>query len=325
MNWIPWLIIIALCWALVDNPLQPKAWRQWRKARRTAHRQKEQAKRTRKGPARYWLEFIGSMVLFLFFFRAMVVEAYRIPSGSMERTLLVGDFLLVNKFLYGMRTPDWVGIPFTRFGFDVPYLELPPLRDPRPGDIMVFRYPKDPLTNYIKRMVAGPGQTVQVRDKHALVDGVEFPPMPGQVFAMRQVLPPDFHDVYIWPLGSGWNKDQWGPALVPARDMTIELTPEHWRLYREAIEQEGRRLSTTPEGGFLVDGRPATSYTFSQNHYFMMGDNRDRSADSRYWGFVPEENVVGKAWIIYFSFDAEKVKDEFWQVIRFGRLLRFIE
>ena len=325
MNWIPWLVIAALCWILLDNPLQPRSWRQWRKERKDAHRKKEQAKRSRKGPARYWLEFVGSMVLFLFFFRAMVVEAYRIPSGSMEKTLLVGDFLLVNKFLYGMRTPDWVGVPFTRMGFDVPYAELPPIRKPRPGDILVFRYPKDPLTNYIKRLVAGPGQTVQVVDKRPLVDGAEFLPPPEQQFAMRQVLPPDFHDVYIWPVGSGWNKDQWGPVTVPAKGMTIELGPETWRLYRDAIEEEGRALSTGQDGSFLVDDQPATSYTFQQNHYFMMGDNRDRSADSRYWGFVPEENIVGKAWIIYFSFDADKLKEEFWQVIRIGRLLRFIE
>jgi signal peptidase I len=325
MNWIPWLVIAALCWLLVDNPLQPPAWRKWRRARRQAHREKEQQKRARKGPARYWVEFVGSMVVFLFFFRAMVVEAYRIPSGSMENTLLVGDFLLVNKFLYGMRTPDWIGVPFTRAGFDIPYAQLPAIRKPRQGDILVFRYPKDPLTNYIKRLIAGPGQTVQVVDKKPVVDGVEFPPPPEQQFAMPQLLPSGYHDVYIWPVGSGWNKDQWGPVKVPAQGMTITLDPANWRLYRDAIEEEGHNLAAAPDGSFLVDGQPAASYTFAQNHYFMMGDNRDRSADSRYWGFVPEKNIVGKAWIIYFSFDGDKLKEEFWQVIRFGRLLRYIE
>ncbi|MFA7332631.1 MAG: signal peptidase I [Candidatus Delongbacteria bacterium] len=325
MNWIPWLIVLAFTWALVDNPLQPKAWREWRRTRRAAHRDKEQTKRERKGPTRYWLEFVGSMVLFLFFFRAMVVEAYRIPSGSMERTLLIGDFLLVNKFVYGMRTPDWIGVPFTRFGFDIPYVELPAIRDPKPGDILVFRYPKDPLTNYIKRLVAGPGQSIQLQDKRPFVDGAEFAPPAEQQFAMRQVLPPDFHDVYIWPGGSGWNKDQWGPVTVPAKGMSVELSPETWRLYKDSIQLEGHSLTTNAAGGFQLDGQPATSYTFEQNHYFMMGDNRDRSADSRYWGFVPEENIVGKAWIIYFSFDTTKLNEEFWQVIRWGRILHFIE
>jgi len=325
MNWIPWLIVLGLTWALVDNPLQPKAWREWRRTRREAHRQKEQGKRQRKGPTRYWLEFVGSMVLFLFFFRAMVVEAYRIPSGSMERTLLIGDFLLVNKFVYGMRTPDWIGIPFTRLGFDIPYAELPPIRKPAPGDIIVFRFPQDPLVNYIKRLVAGPGQTLSIVDKRPMVDGVEFAPLPHQQFAQHQVLPADFRDVLVWPWGSGWNKDQWGPVTVPAKGMSVELNPETWRLYRDAIEQEGHALSVKADGGYQIDGQLATRYTFQQDHYFMMGDNRDRSADSRYWGFVPEDLIVGKAWIIYFSFNGDKLDEEFWQVIRWSRLLRYIE
>jgi signal peptidase I len=325
MNWIPWLVVVVLCWIFIENPLQPKAWRELLAARKDRRRKKDLDKRVRKGPARYWLEFVGSIVLFLFFFRAMVAEAYRIPSGSMENTLLIGDFLLVNKVIYGSRTPDWVGIPFSRMGTDIPYVQLPALRKPRPGDILVFRYPMDPLVNYIKRLVAGPGQTIQVVDKVPMVDGHPFAKLPEQKHADDFSMPDFYADPQIFPLGSGWNRDFWGPVKVPQQGMKVDLDADSWRLYREAIQLEGHNLAVTGEGAFLVDGKPATSYTFEQNHYFMMGDNRDRSSDSRYWGFVPEKNIVGKAWIIYFSVNVDKLKEEFWQLIRWNRLLRFID
>ena len=273
------LLILIACWLFfgVNHPLLPAAYRKWLLAKREKRKAKEAAKRERKGPVRYWIEFIGSLVLFLFFFRAMVVEAYRIPTGSMERTLLVGDFLLVNKMIYGVRTPDWIGIPFTRYGFDVPSFKFPAFDDPEPGDIVVFKYPGDPMVNYIKRIVAGPGQTLEVRDKHVYVDGEEFMPYPGQQFMMRGILPADYQDSMIWPRGKGWNKDQYGPLTIP------------------------------------------------EDCYFVMGDNRDNSADSRYWGFLPRENIVGRAWIIYFSFDQQAISKEFWKTIRFWRMLNPIE
>lgn len=323
-NLVPWLVVLFLLYVFLDNPLQPPVWRRWRQARKARRQEREQDRKRRKGPVRYWIEFVGSMVLFLFFFRAMVVEAYRIPTGSMENTLLVGDFLLVNKFVYGMKTPDWIGVPFSRFGVDVPFWQAPALEDPTPGDVVVFKYPEDPAVNYIKRLVAGPGSTVEIDDKKVLVDGAEFVPRPGQVFADRRVLPDGVAGRGVWPRGTDWNKDQYGPLTVPAKGLTVELTPETWRFYRDAIGYEGHQLASAAGGGFAVDGQPATSYTFEQDHYFMMGDNRDRSADSRYWGFLPREYVVGKAWIIYFSFDRDALRREFWKTIRFGRLLNLI-
>ncbi len=193
------------------------------------------------------------------------------------------------------------------------------------GDVIAFKYPKDQETKYVKRVVGLPGRVISIEDKNVIIDGVKLDISRSPKFAMSQVLPPDFRDVYIWPVGSGWNKDQWGPVMVPVVGMVVDLTPDTWRLYHEAIEYEGSSLSVRSDGSFLLDGQTANRYTFRQNHFFVLGDNRDRSADSRYWGFVPEENIVGKAWLIYFSFDTTKLNEEFWQVIRWGRILSFIE
>ena len=133
----------------------------WREARLKI----KEERRRRKGPLREWIELIVSIIVIVFFIRLVVVEAFRIPTGSMEDTLLVGDFLLVNKFIYGVRSPDWIGVPYTRLGFFIPFFRLPGIREPRPGDIVVFRFPLDPNLSYIKRCVAVEGQTVEIREK----------------------------------------------------------------------------------------------------------------------------------------------------------------
>jgi signal peptidase I len=316
--------VLVLMYIFIDNPLQPKRWRQWRRKLKESQQEKEQSRRVRQGPVRYWIYFVGSIALFLFFFRAMVAEAYRIPTGSMEKTLLVGDFLLVDKFVYGMKTPDWIGIPFSEFGTDIPFLQLPSINEPESGDVVVFKYPLEPDVNYIKRLVATPGQEIVIRNKQVFLDGEEFLPYPEQQFAQRQILPANYRDSMIWPNGIGWNKDQWGPAIVPAKGMTIELTAKNWNLYQRAIQLEGHEVVPFQKGKFKIDGEVVSSYTFEQDHYFMMGDNRDRSSDSRYWGFMPRANVIGKAWVIYFSFDKFKIKEEFWNVIRWSRMLNVI-
>jgi signal peptidase I len=247
----------------------------WRTRRKEERKRREEEKKLRKGPVRYWIDVVGSIVITVFLIKAMVVEAYRIPSPSMEKTLLVGDFLLVNKFVYGMKTPDWIGIPLTMVGFDIPYVQLPSLAEPKTGDVIVFKYPLDPRQNYIKRCIAGPGQTIEIRDKRVFVDGVEFEHLPHQQQS-EGLLEAGMPERGIVPGGMGWNRHNFGPLEVPA------------------------------------------------DSYFMMGDNRDNSSDSRFWGFVPRENIVGKAWIIYFSWDGSQLKRRFWKVIRVGRLLDLI-
>jgi len=247
------------------------AFYNWRKRRKAYIKER----RKRIGPVRDWLETIITVGLMVFVIRVTVVEAFRIPTASMEDTLLVGDFLLVSKFTYGIRTPDWLGIPFTDIGFSVPFTRLPGLKDPKPGDIIVFRYPGNPRINYIKRCVAVAGQTVEIKNKKVYVDGELFPDMYGMKYTDSRILPSEFQERGIIPPGEG-NRDNYGPVTVP------------------------------------------------EGHLFMMGDNRDNSSDSRYWGFLPFENVIGKAYRIYFSWDKNMPLYRLFKKIRWSRIGQLI-
>lgn len=181
---------------------------------------------------------LGVALILALMIKASVVEAYKIPSSSMERTLLVGDFLLANKFIYGMRLP----IPFTD-------IRLPAIEDPEPGDIIIFKYPEDQRQNYIKRCIATEGQKIKIINKQVYVDGEPVPlPAHGQ-----------FIDNRILPFKN--SGDHWGIGI---RDNMPEIE--------------------VPSG-----------------YLFVMGDNRDNSADSRFWGFLDRRLVVGKAMIIHWS------------------------
>lgn len=147
--------------------------------------------------------------------RQLVVQAYTIPTSSMEKTLLVGDFLLVNKFVYGMQTPDWIGIPYTEIGFWMPWVyRFPAIKDPEPYDVIIFRYPENPYLDYIKRCIAIPGQTVEVINKKVFVDSVAFPRPPGMEHIDRITYPRNITGgMRIFRhLGS---RDNFGPITLP--------------------------------------------------------------------------------------------------------------
>jgi signal peptidase I len=231
----------------------------------------------RKSLFREWTEYIVTLVLMVFFIRVTTAEAFRIPTGSMEDTLLVGDFLLVNKFVYGIRTPDWIGIPFTKVGFSIPWTRLPGTRKVQSGDIIVFKYPLDPNLNYIKRCIAGPGQTVEIVQRQLYVDGKLFPNPPRSKFTNSTPLPANVRERGIFaPPGAKWNHDNYGPLTVP------------------------------------------------EGQYFVMGDNRDNSADSRYWGFLREKDIVGQALVIYLSWNKNAPLHRFYEMIRWNRMARMI-
>lgn len=201
---------------------------------------------TKKGALRENIEAIAVAIVLALFIRAFVVQAFKIPSGSMQNTLLIGDHILVNKFIYGVK------IPFTQ-------QTLVPITDPERGDIIVFKFPEDPDKDFIKRVVGIEGDVIEIRNKQLFVNGA-LTDYPQAIFNDERVLP-----------GTIQPRDNLEPVTVPP------------------------------------------------DHLFVMGDNRDHSYDSRFWGFVDLDAVKGKAFIIYWSWN----KDDFdvrWR--RIGDLLK---
>lgn len=189
--------------------------------------------------------------LIVLLLRSFLVEPFRIPSGSMIPTLLVGDFILVNKYVYGIRLPV----------LNTKVLEL---GEPQRGDVVVFRYPLDPATPFIKRIVGVPGDRISYRDKRLAVNGREIPLHAGGAY-----------------VGVGSAAQHTGAEL-----------------YREDLGGSAHEILITP-GAPTLQGE----YEVPAGHYFVLGDNRDNSRDSRFWGFVPDRNLVGKAFYIWFNWD----------------------
>jgi signal peptidase I len=244
----------------------------------------------RKSTIREYTESIAVAVLIALFLRAFVVEAFKIPSGSMIPTLQVGDHIFVNKFIYGVR------VPWTNLKIGEHY------REPKRGEVIVFIYPKEPDKDFIKRIVAIPGDTVEVRDNHLVVSGkaVERSHVEGDCRYM------DFEE-----LTQRWDErgcDQFNEQL---KDGTLYTT----------IYNRGE-LSRAPTG----------PWTVPPDSVFVMGDNRDNSHDSRWWGFVPYDLIKGKAMIIWFSSGPPGDNSwpyiggivRFFQGIRYARMFHFV-
>ena len=216
----------------------------------------------------WWVEYGASffpVILLVFVLRSFIVEPFKIPSGSMIPTLQVGDFILVNKFTYGIRLP-------------VINKKIIDINSPERGDVMVFRYPEDPSLDYIKRIVGVPGDKIAYQNKRLYIND----------------------------------------KAVEARRIDDYLHPERLYYSQQFVEKQNgkeyRTLNDEDAPGFISDAsqfpmRKNCHYnnagvvcTVPSGHYFMMGDNRDNSRDSRFWGFVPEENIVGKAFFVWFNF-----------------------
>jgi signal peptidase I len=212
------------------------------------------------------------VILVVFALRSFLVEPFKIPSGSMMPTLLVGDFILVNKFTYGIRLP-------------VINTKVVELNDPKRGDVMVFRYPGDPSHDYIKRVIGVPGDVVEYRDKKLTINGKPVPAANTGTYS------------YV---GNGLN---YITAMVYKERLngtnhTMMIEPDKPPVYPTQVTDFPYRenCSYNAEGDGFICRVP-------KGQYFMMGDNRDESNDSRYWGFVPDENIVGKAFMIWMNFD----------------------
>jgi len=193
------------------------------------------------------------VLLLILLFRSFIAEPFKIPSGSMMPTLLVGDFILVNKFAYGLRLP-------------VLNTKILSVGEPKRGDVFVFRYPQNPKEDYIKRVIGLPGDEITYRNKTLFINGKEIP------------------ESYLGPYT--------GPTEANNRMTGAQVKLEN-------LEGVEHRILELPN---LQVGHEGT-YKVPDGYYFAMGDNRDNSLDSRFWGFVPEANLVGKALVIWMNFD----------------------
>jgi len=215
----------------------------------------------------WWVEYSISffpVILIVFLLRSFVVEPFKIPSGSMIPTLLVGDYILVNKYDYGIRLP-------------VIHKEMIDIGSPQRGDVMVFRYPDDPSLDYIKRVIGLPGDRIEYRDKRLIINGKLVPEHRIADYLSKSTM--QYSTRYVEDLGRVTHQiliDKDAPAYVPQ--------PGPFPFEKDCHYNANGVTCTVPAG-----------------HYFVMGDNRDNSSDSRFWGFVPDANIVGKAFFVWLN------------------------
>jgi signal peptidase I len=225
-----------------------------------------------------WRELGASffpVILIVFVVRSFLVEPFRIPSGSMIPTLLVGDFILVNKFAYGVRLP-------------VANKKIFSVGDPQRGDVMVFRYPVDESLDYIKRVIGVPGDTVSYRNKQLTINGEAVTQVQDGAFEYLEQ-EANFSGAQLEVARLSRFKETLGTHTHATLNETAKPT-----LHLGSVQSfPNKEQCRYDQEGFTC--------TVPAGHYFMMGDNRDRSSDSRYWGFVPENHIVGKAFLIWLN------------------------
>jgi signal peptidase I len=386
-------------------------------------KKKDKAVKKKKSKLREWLDAAVFAIIAATLIRTFLFEAYTIPSGSMENTMLISDYLFVSKLAYGPRIPMTpLAIPLVHnsiFGMksytDIvhwKYHRLPGLGRVQRNDVVVFNGPAgdtaladnpemdyyqacraegrdavmlehrvvtrpvDKKENLIKRCIGIPGDIVELRNGRVYVNGqpnMLFPHSKLNYVVRTDGMPPAVDDniefvarksnteyiynlendqvdmmkkahnvvsvdvSYEYPAGVApalpyqwvfpldtvnfkWNRDNYGPITIPKAGVTVQLSPQNIALYRRVIANyEGNKLEEQ-NGKILINGKEATSYTFKMDYYWMMGDNRDNSLDSRYWGFVPEDHVVGKAWFVWLSYG----KDGLFSDMRWSRLFHSI-
>ncbi len=423
--YLAWVIWLGNYWFLIglgviyDVYIQQKVhWAFWKK--------KGAAKQT---PLVEWVDALIFAIIAASFIRLFFIEAFTIPTSSMEKTLLVGDYLFVSKVSYGPKLPNTpISFPFAHHTLPFttqtksfvtwiqnPYRRMAGLGQIKHNDIVVFNFPEgdtvvlqhqdmsyyemrrelgrqriwqefdvtyrpvDKRENYIKRCIGLPGDSIRIKSGQVYVNGQLQDKMPDMQYKYivitdsaelntksLQKMGMSIEDIersrltpntYIYPLtekmrdeisrlpivhslnkferpdgdraeyifphneGYNWNEDNFGPIQIPAKGMKIALTTKNLPIYHRAIETYEGNTVEVNDSTIKINGQIATEYTFKMNYYWMMGDSRHNSQDSRYWGFVPEDHVVGKAVFIWFSWDKDK---SFFTAIRWNRLFQTI-
>jgi signal peptidase I len=247
--------------------------------------------------------FFGALLIVMIL-HSLLVASFIVPTGSMENTVMTGDFLLVHKF-YGPSTPQI--IPF--FNIPLPYAMLPSPSEPERGDVIVFIFPgmRDEVESkefqyYLKRCVAIPGDTLKIVDNELYVNGIHQPlPENGRLEKNDYNDPSEIYRTF--PIGKNFTHNNYGPIVIPKKGDTIFFKQELDFIQNKIfIEREGHTINWVVDG-VLIDDKRATHYIVEEDYYFGVGDNRDRSLDSRYWGFVPRKAILGSPILCWLSWD----------------------
>ncbi|MEE9289316.1 MAG: signal peptidase I [Bacteroidota bacterium] len=294
-----------------------------------SRREKEQLTLLEK--VRDFFKELGIVLGAFLFLNSFVIASFEVPTGSMENEIMTGDFLFVNKFIYGGGTPR--NIPFT--DIRLPFFTVPGFDDVERGDVIVFVFPgqreearPEEFSFYLKRCIAKGGDTLQIVDRMVSVNGEQVPFPRNVKFNISEMRPAGEPDPRTFPPGSQFNEDNYGPLVVPKRGDTLKITSENFTQWHVFIEREGHFATLSREGTVFIDGKQAGTYVVERNYVFGMGDYRDNSLDSRFWGFIPEADIVGSPLIVYWSWDPNT---PLWDLpsklssIRFERIGRLVK
>lgn len=274
--------------------------------------------------------FVLIFFLTLIIIKGIFLGAYHITSSSMRNALIEGDFVLVKKFSYQIKTPD--KFPFTPF--KISSFRILKRQKPERNDIVVFKMNEflvdTSLTEYdlVKRIIALPGETVQLKDRAVFVNDEEINNPSTVTFNLNSPFFYNKAEHKFYPFNDKtWKINFYGPVKVPQKGDTIQINPKNVSIWQPIINYESGGKFINIEGTVITfKGRPITEYIIQKDYYFVLGDNRFESVDSRFFGFVPEDEIIGKVWMIYWSINPN-IETGFWDffnALRFDRITKSI-
>lgn len=269
------------------------------------------------------------LLVLVILFKLFIVDAFKIPTTSMKNTLLEGDFILVNKTAYSISTPHQ--IPF--LGKRLSRIEIFSTGVPEFNDVVAFEIPvdydpgSDEYSILVKRIIGLPGDTIQIKNQELFINSRKYR-TPSYIKLNLDETTLTNKDKNLFPYNNKWNLENYGPIVIPKKGMKVELSPKNILQWQNAINIEYGKKVVSVEGTVInINNKSVREYTFEKDYYFMLGDNRKNSIDSRYFGYIPQEWIIGKAFMIYWSqlqVQSSGISDYF-SSIRFSRLMQSID